>query len=81
MGQGGTARSRPIPRRGLSRVEAAMYLGISPSRFDEKRKAGEVPPPRRDGERKLWDIYELDMVFDGLPREDSPTVDPTWEDA
>ena len=25
---------RPIPRRGLSREEAAMYIGIFPSKFD-----------------------------------------------
>jgi hypothetical protein len=34
--------SRPIPRRGLSRVEAAMYLGISPSKFDGMRKDGRI---------------------------------------
>jgi hypothetical protein len=26
---------RPIPRRGLSRDEAAMYLGVSANKFDE----------------------------------------------
>jgi len=26
---------RPVPRRGLSREEAAMYIGISPTKFDE----------------------------------------------
>ena len=36
---------RPIPRRGLSRVEAAMYLGISPSKFDELRRDHRGPPP------------------------------------
>ena len=29
------SHSRPVPRRGLSRTEAAMYLGISPSKFDD----------------------------------------------
>jgi hypothetical protein len=28
----------PTQRRGLSRIEAAFYLGISPSKFDELRK-------------------------------------------
>lgn len=77
-----TARTRPIPRRGLSRTEAAIYLGISPSLFDEWRRAGTVPKPRRVGERRLWDIHELDLVFEALPRDDSPSVvDSTWEDA
>lgn len=35
---------RPIPRRGLSRVEAAMYIGISPSKFDELRRDGRMGP-------------------------------------
>jgi hypothetical protein len=26
---------RPVPRRGLSRDEAAMYIGISAAKFDE----------------------------------------------
>jgi hypothetical protein len=26
---------RPVPRRGLSREESAMYIGISPDKFDE----------------------------------------------
>jgi hypothetical protein len=36
----GTRRStalshlRPIPRRGLSRVESAIYVGVSPTLFD-----------------------------------------------
>ena len=75
------SRTRPIPRRGLSRIEAAIYLGISPSHFDEKRKAGQIPPARQDGERKLWDVHELDLVFDALPREDAPSIDRSWEDA
>ena len=40
--------SGPIPRRGLSPVEAAMYLGISPSKFDELRwddRIGRVDAP------------------------------------
>ena len=37
---------RPIPRRALSRVEAAMYLGISPSKFDELRKEGGLGQPK-----------------------------------
>ena len=76
-----TAKTRPIPRRGLSREEAAAYLGVSPTTFDAWRKAGTVPAPRRAGERKLWDVHELDMVFDALPRDDAPPIDPTWEDA
>jgi hypothetical protein len=65
-----TARiERPIPRRGLSRVEAAMYLGISPSKFDELRKSGRIGPAKILDSRKLYAIEMLDEFFDALPAE------------
>ena len=60
---------RPIPRRGLSRVEAAMYLGISPSKFDELRKSGRIGPAKILDSRKLYAIEMLDEFFDALPAE------------
>jgi hypothetical protein len=61
---------RPVPRRGLSRVEAALYLGISPSKFDELRKDGRVGPAHIIGGRKVWDVRDLDETFDASPLED-----------
>jgi excisionase family DNA binding protein len=49
---------RPIPRRGLSRVEAAMYIGISASKFDELVHDGRMPAPRRIDSRKVWDVNQ-----------------------
>jgi hypothetical protein len=60
---------RPIPRRGLSRVEAALYLGISPSKFDELRKSGRIGPPKILDGRKLYAVEMLDDFFDALPAE------------
>lgn len=71
---------RPVPRRGLSRVEAAMYLGVSPSKFDEMVRDGRAPKPRRIDARKVWDVWELDLSFDALPREDSPATGTSWDD-
>jgi hypothetical protein len=59
----------PIPRRGLSRVESAIYLGCSPSKFDELRKDGRVGPARLIDGRKVWDVRELDLAFEALPLE------------
>jgi len=73
------SKSRPLPRRGLSREEAAMYLGISAGTFDELRRLGRVDSPRVIGGRKLWDIRDLDIAFDSLPREDAPTMGQSWE--
>ena len=60
---------RPLPRRGLSRVEAAMYLGVSPSKFDEMRKDGRVGPAKLIDGRKVFDVRMLDEIFDALPEE------------
>ena len=60
---------RPVPRRGLSREEAAMYIGISPSKFDELVADGRMPRPVKIDNRKLWDIRHLDLAFDALPSE------------
>jgi excisionase family DNA binding protein len=74
------SRSRPMPRRGLSRLEAAMYLGISPSKFDELVEDGRMPHPRMIDSRKLWDIYELDAAFDDLPHAAPSIVPNSWTD-
>ncbi|HYK48498.1 MAG TPA: helix-turn-helix domain-containing protein [Terriglobales bacterium] len=60
---------RSAPRRGLSRVEAAQYLGISPSKFDELRHSGQIGPAKIIGSRLLFDVYLLDEFFDNLPTE------------
>jgi hypothetical protein len=69
------ALERPIPRRGLSRVEAAMYLGISPSKFDEMRKDGQIGPAKIIGTRKLFDVEMLDEFFDALPDENHDSAE------
>ena len=74
-------RGATMPRRGLSRDESAMYLGIGVGLFDELRAAGKVAPPRLIGNRKLWDIRDLDMAFESLPREDAPALGETWDNA
>ena len=43
MRRSALSESRPVPRRGLSRYEAAMYLGISASKFDELVRDGRMP--------------------------------------
>ncbi|HEV3160094.1 MAG TPA: hypothetical protein VGZ89_08930 [Xanthobacteraceae bacterium] len=66
---------RPTPRRGLSRVEAATYLGISPSKFDELRKTGRIGPAKILDSRKLYDIEMLDEFFNSLPEENHEAAD------
>jgi hypothetical protein len=73
------SKTRPVPRRGLSREEGAVYLGVSPTTFDDLRKRGRIDSPRIIGGRKLWDIHDLDKAFDSLPREDAPSMGQPWE--
>jgi predicted DNA-binding transcriptional regulator AlpA len=75
------SEARPIPRRGLSREEAAMYIGVGVTKFDEMVEDKRMPRPRRIDGRKVWDVRELDLSFDALPREDSPATGTSWDDA
>jgi excisionase family DNA binding protein len=44
---------RPIPRRGLSHDEAAMYVGVSVGKFDDMISDGRMPAPRRIDGRNM----------------------------
>lgn len=73
---------RPIPRRGLSRVEGAAYIGVSPNKFDQLRKDGRIGPPRICDGRKLWDVYALDQDFEAFPVEAlGDAYDDDWDAA
>ena len=64
--------------RGLSRVQAAAYVGIVPSFFDKQVADGMLPKPARMGKRKLWDRLKLDSaldrIFDGATPEEPEIV-------
>jgi predicted DNA-binding transcriptional regulator AlpA len=75
------SQNRPVPRRGLSRDEAAMYIGIGITKFDEMVEDGRMPRPRRIDGRKVWDVRELDLSFDELPRVETPASGTSWDDA
>src|SRR5262245_11432411 len=71
----------PAPRRGLSRIDAAIYVGISPSKFDQMVADGRMPGARRIDGRKVWDVRELDLCFDDLPRaDDASPGGSSWDD-
>jgi predicted DNA-binding transcriptional regulator AlpA len=75
------AHVRPVPRRGLSRDEAAMYCGISATLFDRLVKDGRMPAAKKIEGRKVWDIRSLDVAFDELPSENGPQAGTSWDDA
>lgn len=58
----------PIPPvRGLNRHQAAAYVGVSPSLFDQLVKDGRMPQAKRANGRTIWDRIALDDAFDRLP--------------
>ena len=71
---------RPIPRRGLSRTEAAIYVGVSTTKFDQMIVDGRMPKPRRIDARRIWDIRALDRAFDSLPGGEDHIERNPWDD-
>lgn len=70
-----TAPSIISPKRGFSRVEAAVYVGVSPSKFDQLVADGRMPKAKQIDGRKVWDVRELDPAFD-----DFGSKDASWDD-
>jgi predicted DNA-binding transcriptional regulator AlpA len=61
-----------LPPRGLSRVQAAAYIGVSVSLFDELVKDQRMPKPVRINARLVWDRLQLDEAFAALPHDGVP---------
>lgn len=55
------------PPRGLSRVQAAEYVGVRTTKFDEMVKDGRMPSPKEIDGRRVWDRIQLDAAFAALP--------------
>jgi hypothetical protein len=72
---------RSVPRRGLSRDDAAIYCGVSATLFDRMVADGRMPGPRRIDGRKVWDIRALDVAFDRLPSENVAAAGTSWDRA
>ena len=81
-GQVGNARKSqliPLAPRELSRVQAAAYVGVSPSLFDELVKDGRMPRPKRINSRTVWDRIRLDEAFEAILDGEPQAANP-WDD-
>lgn len=54
------------PPRGLSRVQAAEYIGVGVTKFDEMVADHRMPRPKRIDGRVVWDRVRLDAAFSAL---------------
>jgi predicted DNA-binding transcriptional regulator AlpA len=68
-----------LPPRGLSREQAAAYVGVSPSLFDMLIKDGRMPPPKRINSRVVWDRLKLDVAFEALDGTDADGTCDEWK--
>ena len=60
-----------ISKFGLNRQEAAAYVGVSATKFDELVRTGTMPQPRLIGRRKVWIRTELEAALISLPVNDN----------
>ena len=67
-----------LPPRGLSRVQAAAYVGVSPTLFDAMVSDGSMPKPKRYHTRTIWDRANIDEAFAALPGDGKGNP---WDDA
>jgi len=51
-------------------LEAAVYVRVSPNKFTALMDAGRMPQPRIIDDVRVWDVQELDIYFDALPRDE-----------
>lgn len=73
-----TVRVEVVPRRLMSRDEAAKYAGISATLFSELVDEGLMPRPIKIRRRVLWDIRRLDAAIDALS--DQSDRDSFWDE-
>lgn len=66
-----TDRAIPYLPRGLSRDEAAHYIGVGTTTWDRLVEEGRMPKPTRIGKRVVWDRFKVDAAFSDLG-EDRP---------
>ena len=63
--------------RGMSRPEAAWYVGVGATTFDAMVTDGRMPRPKQINTRKVWDRHALDVAFAALP-DDGHEPDDEW---
>lgn len=74
-----TDRARlPITPRRLQISLACLYVGVSETKFRALVDSGDIARPKRIGRNVGWDIVDLDIYVDNLPRDGEPANDD-WQ--
>ena len=53
----------------MSREEAARYVGVGITKFDQMVEDGRMPRPKRIDGRVVWDRLQLEAAFTDLPED------------
>lgn len=54
---------------GVSREEAAAYIGVGTTLFDKLVHDGLMPAPRLLSGRRVWSVEEIESAFRVLPKD------------
>ena len=59
----------------MRRAEAARYVGISITKFDQMVSDGGMPKPKRIYSIVVWDRVQLDAAFTDVPNRPENMID------
>ncbi|SDQ27757.1 hypothetical protein [Pseudovibrio sp. Tun.PSC04-5.I4] len=62
-------KSNTVAPRGLSKPQAASYIGVSVGLFDLLVSEHKMPKAKQIASRKVWDVFEIDQAFEILPHD------------
>lgn len=66
---------------GLSRPEAAAFIGVSLPTFTEMVQDGRMPQPKCIGSRRVWNRREVEASFAALPDDGEASGPDPWATA
>jgi predicted DNA-binding transcriptional regulator AlpA len=67
--------------RGLCREEAAYYIGVGTTKFDQLVADRRMPRGKKIDGRTVWDRVQLDMAFTDLDTADENAIDAALQKA
>jgi hypothetical protein len=71
----------PQDRIGLSRIEAADYIGVLPAIFDKMVLDGRMPPAKLINNCKVWSRARVEKAFDNLSEDSQSELNTgVWDD-
>ena len=80
MSEAAPRRFPALPPRGLCRADAAAYVGVGVTKFDQMVERGLMPKPIRIDGRVMWDRVAVDRAFDALSDQADAEAQPGMPD-